>query len=291
MKKIVFLLLFVGIGAVCLGQRKPPKLPKFNKTRDKDVFLEKQWFLGFKGGVNLSEARPYNSYAVIHPIGQDPYNKEYTSFQYVGTQAALEATFYFTGLSLSFQPTYRYNRFSYENTFTWADAENPTNRIDVTYNQQQQVHYLDLPLLAKYEYMISKFSPYIQAGVYYSFLVNANKSVLINGTDYASGGTDQFVNGPLIVGATDLFAPRHWGLVYGIGTYMNQGNVRFCLDIQFKQGLSNISSVVNRFKSDRLSGIGDTMDDMRLNSVAVSIGCLFPLRFLSSSFRSIDRPN
>jgi hypothetical protein len=67
------------------------------------------------------------------------------------------------------------------------------------------------------------------------------------------------------------------------------GNVRLNLDIQYKHGLSNISSTQNRFGSDRLSGVGDSLDDLQLNNIALSIGCLFPLRFLEKDFKSLDK--
>jgi hypothetical protein len=56
----------------------------------------------------------------------------------------------------------------------------------------------------------------------------------------------------------------------------------------YRYGLSNIASTQNRFGSDRLSGVGDTLDDMRLSSIAITAGCLFPLRFLGKNFRSTD---
>jgi hypothetical protein len=54
-------------------------------------------------------------------------------------------------------------------------------------------------------------------------------------------------------------------------------------------GMSNISSTDNRYGSDRLSGVGDAMDDLTLDNISVSLGCLFPLRFLSSGFKSLDK--
>lgn len=285
---LLLCLLFVG---VLFGQsHKPPKLPKFNKNKEKNVFLKKQWFLGFKAGVNLSGAEMIKGYSAISPTNYEltDVKKKYVNYKDLGTQATLEATFYFTGLSLSFQPTYRHNRFVYENGYEWNDSENPDNRLVLDYRQQQNIDYFDFPVLAKYEKMFNKISPYIQGGIFTSFLINANKSVDVSGVDYASGGTNEFKNETIIVGASDLFAKKHWGLMGGAGVYINQGNVRFNLDIMYRHGLSNIASTQNRFGSDRLSGVGDTMDDMRLSSVAITAGCLFPLRFLSSSFRSID---
>jgi hypothetical protein len=291
MKKFILLLWFsVTLLHFTVAQPKKPKLPKFNKNKEKEVFLKKQWFLGIKGGVNYSGVDVIKEYSVINPTNyeQSLTSKSYDNFADIGTQVSMEATFYFTGLSLSFQPTYRHNRFTYSNHFEWTDEENANNRLILDFNQQQNIDYLDLPVLAKYEKMYNKFSPFIQAGIYYSFLLNANKSVDVSGIDYASGGVDEFKNETIIVGATDLFAKRHWGIIAGAGVYFNQGNVRFSLDVQYKHGMSNITSTQNRFSSDRLSGVGDTLDDMKLRTISVNLGCLFPLRFLGRNFRSTD---
>ncbi|MBT1697807.1 outer membrane beta-barrel protein [Fulvivirgaceae bacterium PWU4] len=294
MKNFCCLLLCLLLATAGLAQsRKTPKLPKFNKNKEKNVFLKKQWWLAFKAGPNLSGAKVIRSYSAISPTNYEPtvIAKKYRNYKDLGAQATLEATFYFTGLSLSLQPTYRHNRFGYTNNYSWTDSENPenaNNRLELKYVQQQKVEYFDLPILAKYEKMYNKISPYIQAGIYTSFLINANKSVDVSGVDYASGGENQFKNERIIVGASDLFAKKHWGLLGGAGIYLNQGNVRFNLDIMYKQSMSNIASTKNRFGSDRLSGVGDTMDDMKLSSVSITAGCLFPLRFLGRNFRSTD---
>ena len=291
MKKLYCFLLCILISVAVLAQdRRVPKLPKFNKNKEKNVFLKKQWFLGFKAGVNLSGAGVIKSYNAITPTNYDQADikKQYRNFKDLGTQATMEATFYFTGLSLSFQPTYRHNRFVYTTNYEWVDSENPDNHLVLKYEQEQNMNYFDLPVLAKYEKMYNKFSPYVQGGIYTSFLVDANKAVDVSGTDFASGGENQFRNETIIVGAKDLFAKKHWGLLGGIGVYYNQGNVRFNLDVMYRYSLSNIASAKNRYGSDRLSGVGDTMDDMRLKSIAITAGCLFPLRFLGRNFRSTD---
>jgi outer membrane protein W len=294
MKKRYLILIFVSISIHLLaqGNKKPPKLPKFNKHKDKDIFLDKQFWLGFKAGANLSGANVQKSYSPISPTNYEPnqVDKKYKNFKDLGSQATLEVTFYYKGISFSFQPTYRHSRFIYTNAYSWAgDTENPDNRLELNYEQEQKVDYLDLPLLAKYELIGNKLRPFIQVGIYNSRLLSADKSVQVSGTDYASGGTNHFENEPIIVGATDLFAKNHWGLLGGIGVYYNLGNVRLNLDVVYKKGMSNISSTKNRYGSDRLSGVGDTQDDLKLSTVSITAGCLFPLRFLAPSFRSSDR--
>jgi hypothetical protein len=286
----VLVIFICVLSFAAFAQPKPPKLPKFNKNKEKEVFLKKQWFLGFKAGANYSGVDVLKEYSVLSPSNYDisETRKRYDAYQDLGAHATIEATFYFTGLSLSFQPTYRQNTFSYSNSYAWIDSENPNNILELNYYQQQNLDYFDFPVLAKYEKMFNKFSPYVQAGIYSSIRLNATKSVDVHGTDYASGGKNQFKDETIIVGAKDLYAKNHWGLLGGVGLYYNLGNVRLNLDIQYRKGMSNITSTKNRYSNNQLSGVGDTLDDMRLNSVLISAGSIFPLRFLSRNFRSTD---
>jgi hypothetical protein len=119
-------------------------------------------------------------------------------------------------------------------------------------------------------------------------LINANKSLQISGTDYASGGTNQYSNEPIIVGAKDLFE-NYWGLMAGLGMNYNLGNVRLVLDASYWKGMSNITNVNNRYANDLLAGVGDAQDDLDLNNIVISAGVLFPMRFLSNSFNTLDR--
>jgi outer membrane protein W len=129
----------------------------------------------------------------------------------------------------------------------------------------------------------------VQIGVYTAMLINASKDVSVKGIDNAAGGVNEFTNESIIIGAKDLFAKNHWGLMGGAGVNYNLGNnVRLNVDIMYRYGMSNIVSTKNRYDSDRLSGVGDVLDDLTLDNLAISIGCLFPLRFLSSGFKTLD---
>ena len=216
-------------------------------------------------------------------------NKKYEKFKPLGTQIGLEATYFFNGFSASLQPLYQNIKFSYSNSYSWMDPES-SNSLELSYKQEHQVAYLMVPLIFKYEFAVNdKFTPYIQLGAYLGFLLNANKSVEISGTDLASGGVNYIEFEPVLVGATDLFAKKHYGFIGGAGLYYNIGNIRLNLDVQYKMGQSILNSAENRYQNDRLSGIGDAMDDITADNIAVSIGTLFPLRFLSSGFKSYDK--
>lgn len=285
---LVFTLAAAGVFAQSNGKRKAPPSMK-SKGTAQERFLNKQFWLGFKAGVNLTDPIAQARYSVMMPTYDGAVtDKKYDRFNKLGGQATLELTFYFKGISISAQPTYRTSKFSYSNEYNWTGGASATaNTLNLKFDQVQQLDYFDLPLLLKYEFTQNKLRPFIQAGIYYSILVNATKGVTVSGTDNASGGTTSYKNEPVVVGAKDLFT-NNWGAIAGGGLNYNLGNVRVVLDVSYHLGMSNIANVNNRYSNDRLSGIGDAQDDLKTNHLLVSVGCLFPLRFLSNSFKSLD---
>jgi hypothetical protein len=289
MRKI--LLAIVCVALLSESRAQVRKNSRYNLGNKENPFLQQQWWIGLKGGMNASTVKVDKSYSVIVPsnYSSDLTTKKYSKWKPFGAQIGLEATYFFKGFSASIQPTYTTIRFSYDNRYSWTDPENEANRLDLKYEQDQKSSYIYLPLLFKYEINLHGITPYLQAGAYTSFLLEATKSVAISGVDHASGGTNQFEYETVSVGATDLFARNHFGFIGGAGLYYNIGNIRLNLDVQYRIGQSLINSTENRYQNDRLAGIGDAMDDFTLNSIAVSFGTLFPLRFLSSGFKSYDK--
>lgn len=274
-------------------KRKSAATLAYNKQNDENAkFLNKQWWLGAKGGINLSKPNVTTSYAVISPTNYTLANgtgKRYDSFKQMGSLATLEITFFLKEFSISFQPTYQHVSFTYRNEYEWISATNPNNLLQEKYVQEQKIDHFVLPLVAKYEITGNKLRPYLQLGLYTAMLINANKTVQRTRIDYASGGKSEIEEAPITVGAKDLFAKNHWGLIGGLGVYYKLGNVRLNLDAQYKYGQSNIASAKNRDNNVRLNGTGDTMDDLTLDNINISLGCLFPLRFLEDGFKSMNR--
>jgi len=295
MKRLNLLLICLLLAFVAFGQEKKRKTSPYTKqvkNKEDEKFLEKQWWLGFKAGANLSKTTVEKTYSIISPTNYEPSSigKQYDNFNLIGSQATIEVSFYFKRFLLSFQPTYQHSRFAYSNSFVWSSDEVATNRVELNFEQEQKLDHAILPLIVKYDVYGNKLRPYVQLGIYSAILINATKEVTSSGIDNAAGGENQFTNEPISVGAKDLFASSHWGLLGGIGMNYNLGNnVRLNLDILYKYGMSNITSTDNRYGSDRLAGVGDTMDDLTLDNVSVSLGCLFPMRFLSSGFKTLDQ--
>ncbi len=291
MKKLYLLTLCLLLCLAGYSQGKRKKPASFNtQGKQKDKFLEKQWWLGFKGGVNFSGVVVDKSYAVISPTNytSSQTKKTYDNYSTVGSQATVEITFTFKGFSLSLQPTYRHSSFVYSTQSSWTQDDVPM--LELNYDQEQQIDYAEIPLLVKYDITNTKLRPYVQVGAYYAILLNANKSIGISGIDYASGGENKFTEPDIIVGAEDLFAKYNWGLMAGAGVNYHIGNIRINLDLVYRKGMSLINSTENRYGNERLSGAGDVMDDIKMNNFSISLGCLFPLRFLTTGFTSLDRP-
>lgn len=292
MKKIYLLTFLLFVAAVVQAQnrrRGPSSRPK--QMGAGSLFLSKQWWIGLKAGVNLTAIPVEQRFAVIAPINypESNNNKQYDNYSLPGSQAALEILFSYHSFSFSLQPGFRHTRFAYQNGFEWTDTETPDNRLTLTYAHEQKLGYADIPLLIRYDLTGTALRPYIQGGAFASFLVSAQKSLVVSGTDYASGGVNNFENPPVIVGVEDLFAKNYWGLSAGAGVSYFMGNVRFSFDVLYQKGMSTITSSANRYGNDRLSGIGEASDDLKMDNLSFTLGCFLPTKFLSKSFQSVDR--
>jgi hypothetical protein len=308
MRKFYVLLVLIGItiGANAQGKKRSSALRATKESkRDKPIsrkgvanknkpnpnqFLNQQWWLGFKAGTNLAQADPLKRYTILTPTNYSSSltDKLYNDFKELGIQTSIEISYYYKGFYFSTQPSYISSTFTYSNELQWVNTLNSNETLTQTYKQSQKVEYADFPFIVKYDIVGSKLRPFVQVGIFYSLLLNAVKTVNVSGIDQASGGTNVLNSEPLIVGAKDLFS-NYWGLMGGVGATYQLGNVKLILDASYRQSMSNIANPQNRFSNDRLSGIGDAQDDLNLKNIVISAGVLFPMRYLSNSFKSNDR--
>lgn len=131
MKRQLVAIIFLFVLSLVTQAQSPKKTGGFNsKPNQQSKFLDKQWWLGFKAGVNLSDPSPIKRYTVMTPTNypQASTDKVYDSFNKTGSQATLEATFYYKGFSFSVQPTYRHSRFTYSNQYQWNNPENTVEK-------------------------------------------------------------------------------------------------------------------------------------------------------------------
>lgn len=287
---LIIILLFVSLAANSQDRSKKlyPKAKKTGQAKVGDAFLKQQWYLGLRWGVNLTRAVPENRFSTISPLNFEATEteKDYQDYNKLGVQIGLDFTYAFSNWAISMQPTYIRERFSYSNQFAWQDGGSTGASLNLDLDQDNQLEYFELPISVKYQFLEGPFKPFVQAGGYYGFLVNANKSAKFSGTDTASGGENSFEREDFSVGARDLFLTSHAGVFGGIGFHYDPGNIRLTFDIIYRYGLHNITDKANRYSENRLVGVGDVLDDLSLRNISVNLGVLFPLRFLSTTFKS-----
>jgi opacity protein-like surface antigen len=279
---VVILSLLAGTDAIAQGNRR--RTPTSRRNAE---FLEKQWWIGVRGGWSYSKAKPGDRYSVFSSTEGEPgsLDKKYNGFKGAGAIAGLELTFTYKTFSLSFQPNYRRQRFSYSNSYEWKDTAS-VGLFNLQYKQDHQLDYLELPLLFKYDILKNEIKPYVQAGCYYGILSIANKKVEISGTDQASGGT-VFKQPDILVGAKDLFIKSSIGFLAGAGVSYDVGNVKVLLDVNYRFGTNTITNRKNRYTNNALSGAGDALDDVKLRNISINLGCLLPMRYVDTNhFRS-----
>lgn len=282
--QIMTLLLLLTGPLVVAQKREKPKKP----VNPNQQFLQTQFWVGIKGGPNLTKANPTAYYSTFEGVDfvDTELLKDYDNFKTLGSQVGLEFVFYHRGFSVAFFPNYSRFNFTYHNTYTYESASDPADQVILNYDQKNHLEYIDLPLMFKYDILQENIRPFVQLGAYYSRLLNANKEVTIENNDMASGAAQPYQPPAIIVGAKDIFIGSSLGIMAGVGVHYDPGNVRLSMDINYRYGLNNITDASNRYSENRLASSGDALDDLTIDNLTMNIGVFFPMRFLSKSFNS-----
>jgi hypothetical protein len=174
----------------------------------------------------------------------------------------------------------------YEVAYQWQGQDN--NFLDLRYNHRIRLNYLELPLLVRFDVLRQAFKPYVQGGIGYGMLIKADKYIEIESFDRASGANNPIQNESPVIGAKNLFITSQWIWYLGGGISTELGNVRLGLELNYKQGLNNITNRLNRYSDQRMIGVLDALDDMTLQNIQMEFYCVFPMKFLQvSSFRRV----
>jgi outer membrane protein W len=271
------------IASVAYAQR-----PKARSYRN--PFLSTQWYLGFFAGGNLAKGIPVTTYSGYAPLNYDPgsIEKTYSGFTKVGPQAGLVFMFYTKGFTIAAKPGVHTYRIEHSTSASWIESVNTTNALNIDYTHTTKFNYVEFPLTVQYDLLQEKIRPYIGVGGYYGLLINASRTVQRSGTDSASGSSGTFTDQPKSIGINDLYIKSSVGVSAFVGASYDPGNIRITLDIGYKFGLNNITNTENRYVNNELTAIGEAMDDLNLQNLYMSIGFVFPLKFISKNYLSLN---
>ncbi len=274
---VLILLLVSGVGFS--QRRRPPANPLEN-------FLKTQFWLGLKLGINYTQASPDDRNTGFSPIdySADSLRKSYDDFVLPGAHVGLEMNFYHRGFSASFQPAFKRSRFKYNSMLEWTGvAENST--FQVTYNVEQRMDLIELPLIFKYDIVQrGKIRPFAMLGGFYSLVISAQKDVSLDQVDFSSGTPLGSSGGIATLGVKDAFQ-NFSGLSGGIGVNLDYWNIRTVFEINYKHSLT--SATRPNEQQNELASLGETNDELLLRDINISLGFVFPFRFIDQQFKAL----
>ena len=265
------------------------------RNNKNDPFRSSQAFIGLFGGANFSSPFLVNSFSDFSSIddqetGMIDDEKIYGDLlKNPGMNFGISGVFAFNRFfSIAISPAYQGVQYRYESRFIWEEVESPDNYLEYTFGHQQQLHYLSLPLIFRYSPIGKKFRPYLEAGIHYDRLLNAQKVVTTQGLDRASGGEVLFENSPQSTDISGLYIKSHFGLLAGAGFTYNMGTLLLFMDGQYLYGMHTVTNAKTRYSGSRdIPGFGNVLDDVSLRNLQISIGCYFPLKFLTKDFSPV----
>jgi hypothetical protein len=242
-------------------------------------YVAPRFLVGVNLGTNFTFVRPGQRYMVLEPAsetGREAYQKKYAfSFSHSrAMQAGLIIEYALDkNISIAIQPSISTQKFQYKNTFIRTDETGATDPATLDYTHNHTLGYLEIPLLLKYRLIKPKFKPYIQAGVYYSMLRSAIKSL-------HAESRDKEYKEDAIVDIKQLLNRTNLGIWVGAGIESNIGGFRLQIETNYKFGFKNIVDTANRFTNQQLMyAFYDVFDDMKLRNWELTLKVLLPISF------------
>lgn len=276
--RILGLLLVILLSHSTIGQMKPDKNPL-------ESFLDTQFWLGLKMGVNYTQAYPETRFAGFSPVNynSDTLQKSYNDFTLPGAHMGLEMNFYHRGFSISFQPVYKRSRYSYQSSVSWL-SESSGNRFESSYEVEQRLDLIELPIMIKYDVIRSgKIRPFVMIGGFHSTIASAQKEVDIRLTDYANGTPLNSSGGTTTLASKDGFK-NFSGLAGGIGMNLDFWNIRTVFEINYKRSLTPVTR--GNVRENELASFGELNDEILLRDISASLSFVFPFRYIDQQFKA-----
>lgn len=275
--KLVSLFLLLLISGGLMAQKKPAPNPL-------ESFLDTQFWLGLRMGINYTQAFPETRNTGFSPIdySADSLQKSYDDFALPGAHMGLEMNFYHRGFSASFQPAYKRSRYKYNSLLAWRGESG--NRFETRYDVEQRVDVIELPIMIKYDIIRKgKIRPFVMVGGFHSLIASAQKDVKISQIDYSSGSPLTSTGGTSTLGVKDAFK-GFTGVSGGVGVNLDYWNIRTVFEVNYKRSLT--SATRPNIQQNELASLGETNDEIFLRDLSVSLSFVFPFRFIDQQFKA-----
>lgn len=254
----------------------------------KDPYTFTQFYIGIRGGGALTGVKVYDRFSSLISIDSIPenYDKKYVNYKRLTAFSGFEIAFtYKSQFTISLQPSYRRQSFGYSYSNGWYDTSGTYLKLKNTVNIKSD--YISLPLILRYDFTKTALRPFIMAGIFYDIRSQSYKTLTIHAEDTEAGGNSSYQKEQLASTANAIFIRSAIGWLAGAGCSYRLGNIRVIADLSYRSGMHNIVNQKNRY-DNIFSPTGDVMDNLKLNQFQFSIGCLFPIKYLTNSYESVD---
>lgn len=264
---------------------------KSNRRSGVGGFTASQWYVGISSGINRLQPKMQERHSEIDLWNTESLEtKDYSSSdQPMGYQIGLVTIFSPARfLQISLNPSYAQQRWGYRTQYTWNDTENQNYTYELEHNHQYKLHYLQLPLTARYVFLPKRWKPFVQGGIQYQFRVDATKELQSSGIDYTSGSAISLKTENQSTNAVQLFNQSQWAAKAGGGIYYHFTGFMAGVEVNYYYGLQNIADDQTRYSATRdFQGLGNVLDDIRLSGQEVTFQLVFPMKYLTKSFSPV----
>lgn len=259
---------------------------KHTSTNDGTNYSKSQFWLGIKGGVNLSWASVGDKYQVFQPLPNATtfsYDKVYDGIQFPGFQSGIQVIYNFRSFfSVVFEPAYSIQSFAYRNNFKWSST-NPQSGITLEQKNTYSFQYLDFPLYLRIDLFKGNIRPYVMGGMMYSYLTRVSRKSEYTSSDDVTGAQNVIENPLPEMSVTNLFIRSNFWYSFGAGVSYDIQNIRVGISAMYRASLNNITSEANRFSNQKINSTGDVLDNIKLKNIEISLYCVFPMKFITST--------
>jgi hypothetical protein len=241
-------------------------------------------YLGITGGMNFSAAKVVKDYSLLVTTPQSSQEnanseKDYQGlFKNKGSQFGLYFSYSFKKkLAIVFQPAYQSSSYNYRTAYSWSDTVNGAD-FALEMMHQQKVSAVNLPLLVRWDFTVSQFSPYIQGGIYANFRNQAKKTIFYDYTideEVAKKTADR-------TGETDFtehLLKANFGLTAGVGFTYFANYFAISLESNFRYGFRSMVNDQNRYAD--FTGLSmqylDVPDQLKFMNLDIQLSVMFPI--------------
>jgi len=245
------------------------------------VHRQNKVYLGISGGMNFTGISPTEDYRVLEstPQSTNTSEKTYEKFgENKGSQYGLYMSYSITKkLSVVFQPNFQTNSFNYRTSYMWQDTVNSSD-YSIEMMHQQKVSSVYLPLLARYDFAVTQFSPYVQGGIYTSIRHHARKNI------YYDNVIDEEVDKEKADQTGDADLTQHinkgnFGITAGAGITYFSNYFAISLESNFRYGFGKIVNDKNRYADYTGYSVQylDVLDQFKMFNMDIQLTFMFPI--------------